>query len=94
MNLTLRTLRQDELSEFKKEMQEMKEEQQEFKKEQQEMKKTQLSQDGRLNALEEELHSIKATLDELMLLRRQDSLNIAKILEVQTKQFQEMREAM
>ena len=45
---------------------------------------------NRVCNLEEGQKSVEAGQKGLEALKRQDSLNIAKILEVQTKQFQEM----
>ena len=67
---------QKEQQEMKETMQGMQKEQQEMQKEQQKMKNTQLSIIQRLDRLEE--------------LRRIDSINIAKILEVQVEQFRKM----
>lgn len=66
--------------EMKKEQQEMKKEQQEMKKEQREMKK-------QYQGIKNQQEGMMAKIEKLEELRRIDSINIAKILEVQTQQF-------
>ena len=47
----------------------------------------------KVDGLENKVDGLEYKVDELALLRRQDSINIAKILEVQTEQFRQMQEA-
>ena len=82
---------------MEKEQQEMKKEQQEMKKKQQGMETEIKSINKRLDNIEKDQKEMKLEqnvlvqkVDYLLEQRRIDSINIAKILEVQTKQFHEM----
>ena len=107
MQLDIRKIK-DELQEVKKEQQEMKKEQQEMKKEQQEMKKEQQGMKLELQEVKKEHQGMKKeqkTMRELqdMTINKLNSiqedvrinrLNIAKILEVQNKTLEFMKDKM